>query len=72
MPSLSLGFRIESEEGPHNPGFAKAARTREAHVAALRAAKALAVSGLEILTDEELLKEAKREFDKMLENERLT
>lgn len=71
MPSLSLGFRIESEEGPHNPGFAKAARTREAHVAALRAGKALAVTGLEILADEELLKAAKKEFDEMLENERL-
>jgi metal-dependent amidase/aminoacylase/carboxypeptidase family protein len=69
MPSLSLGFRIKSEEGPHNPGFAKAARTREAHVAALRAGKALAVTGLEILTDEELLKAAKKEFDEMLETE---
>jgi amidohydrolase len=71
MPSLNLGFRIESEEGPHNPGFAKAARTREAHAAALRAAKALSVTGLEILTDEELLKAAKKEFYEMLENEGL-
>lgn len=69
MPSLSLGLRIESEEGPHNPGFAKAARTREAHVAALRAAKALAVTGLEILTHEKLLYKAKREFKDMLVNE---
>lgn len=69
MPSLSLGFKIESEEGPHNPGFAKAARTREAHAAALRAGKALAVTGLEILTDEKLLKAAKKEFDEMLEKE---
>ena len=71
MPSLNLGFRIESEEGPHNPGFSKAARTREAHGDALRAAKALAVTGLEILTDAELLKAAKTEFDEMLENEGL-
>ena len=69
MPSLSLGFRILSEEGPHNPGFAKAARTRDAHVRALRAAKALALTGLEVLTDEKLLKEAKREFADMLERE---
>jgi metal-dependent amidase/aminoacylase/carboxypeptidase family protein len=69
MPSLSLGFKIESEEGPHNPGFAKAARTREAHGAALRAGKALAVTGVEILTDVKLLKAAKKEFDEILENE---
>jgi metal-dependent amidase/aminoacylase/carboxypeptidase family protein len=66
MPSLSLGFRIESEEGNHNPKFADAARTVEAHNAALRAAKALSVTGLEILTDEKLLDEAKREFEEML------
>jgi metal-dependent amidase/aminoacylase/carboxypeptidase family protein len=69
MPSLSLGFKIDSVEGPHNPGFAKAARTKEAHVAALRAAKALAVTGLEVLADKELLKAAKKEFDQMLESE---
>lgn len=62
MPSLSLGFQIESEEGPHNPGFAKAARKRGAHDAALKAGKALAVTGLMTLVDEELLKAAKEEF----------
>ena len=63
MPSIILGFQIESEEGPHNPRFADAAATEAAHVAALRAAKALAITGLEILSDEELLEEAKREFE---------
>ncbi|TVY91248.1 Peptidase M20 domain-containing protein, partial [Lachnellula willkommii] len=69
MPSLSLGFKIESEDGPHNPGFAKAARTREAHDAALRAGKALAVTGLEILSSRDLLKAAREEFKEMLEGE---
>jgi amidohydrolase len=69
MPSLSLSFRIVSQEGPHNPGFAKAARMKDAHLRALRAAKALAVTGLEVLVDERLLREAKREFDDMLERE---
>ncbi|KAH7360643.1 hypothetical protein BKA65DRAFT_604067 [Rhexocercosporidium sp. MPI-PUGE-AT-0058] len=49
MPSLSLDFMIESEDGPHSPGFAASARTRQAHVAALRAGKGLAVTGLEVL-----------------------
>ncbi|TVY84113.1 Peptidase M20 domain-containing protein [Lachnellula suecica] len=62
MPSLSLSFQIDSEVGPHNPGFAKAARTRQAHNAALKAGKALAVTGLEILASEDLLKAAKEEF----------
>jgi len=70
MPSLSLGFRIESKEGPHNPGFAKAARTREAHDAALKAGKALAVTGLEILSNRDLLEAAKEEFKHILDEEK--
>lgn len=69
MPSISLGFKIESEEGNHNPKFTEAARTKAAHVAALKAAKALAVTGLEILTDQKLLDEAKKEFDELLKQE---
>lgn len=65
MPSLSLGFEIKSVEGPHNPGFADSARTRQAHVAALRAGKGLAVTGLEALSSEKLLKAAKEEFEEM-------
>jgi amidohydrolase len=65
MPSLSLGFEIESVEGPHNPGFAAAARTKEAHGKALRAGKGLAVTGLEVLTDKNLLRDAKAEFEQM-------
>ncbi|KAI9051872.1 hypothetical protein LZ554_004129 [Drepanopeziza brunnea f. sp. 'monogermtubi'] len=66
MPSVSLGFKIESVEGPHNPGFAKSARTMKAHNAALRAGKALAVTGLEALTDPSLMKAAKDEFEEIV------
>ncbi len=69
MPSLSLGFQIESKEGPHNPKFAEAARTMEAHEKALRAGKALAVTGVMCLTDDSLLKEAKKEFNEMKKKE---
>jgi metal-dependent amidase/aminoacylase/carboxypeptidase family protein len=69
MPSLSPGFMIESVEGPHNPGFAEAARTRQAHVAALRVGKALAVTGLEVLSNGELLKAVKKEFEEMLKEQ---
>jgi hypothetical protein len=71
MPSLSLGFRIDCEEGNHNPKFTEAARTMQAHVATMRVAKALALTSLEILTDENALTEAKKEFKEMLENEDL-
>ena len=66
MPSIMLGFAIESEEGNHNPKFTEAARTMQAHHAAIRAAKAIAVTGLDILVDEKLLAEAKKEFKEML------
>jgi len=66
MPSISLGFRIESEEGNHNPGFAEAAGTEEAHEKAMRAAKALAITGLDCLCDPDLLARAKREWGELV------
>lgn len=65
MPSLNLSFQIQSEEGPHNPRFADAARTREAHEKALRAGKGIAVTGLAVLADPNLLKAVKEEFEKI-------
>lgn len=47
------------------PDFEKAARTEEAHSNAMRVAKALAATALDILTRPELLAEAKQEFDEM-------
>lgn len=67
MPSISLGFGIKSEEGNHNPKFTEAARTMQAHEAALRATKALAVTGLDILANEDLLEKAKKEFEGHIE-----
>lgn len=73
MPSLSPNVWIRSEDekgrqlgGPHTPDFEKAAITEEAHSMALRAAKALAATAVEMLTRPELLAEAKSEFEKMI------
>ncbi|RDW87295.1 peptidase m20 [Coleophoma crateriformis] len=66
MPSLSYGFAIKSEAGPHNPGFAAAARTMQAHGRALRAGEILAYTGIQALIDEKLLKDAKDEFAEMV------
>ncbi|RDW73498.1 peptidase m20 [Coleophoma cylindrospora] len=67
MPSLSYGFAIKSEAGPHNPGFAAAARTMQAHGRALRAGEILAYTGIQALIDEKLLKDAKDEFAEMVQ-----
>jgi len=48
--------------GPHNPGFTEAARTKAAHEMALRTSKAMAASGIDILTQEGLLEEIQKEF----------
>lgn len=64
-------FWIRSEDkdgnqlgGPHTPAFEKAARTEEAHGISLRVGKALAATAVDMLTQPELLEEAKREFER--------
>ncbi|KAK6430360.1 hypothetical protein LTR95_013486 [Oleoguttula sp. CCFEE 5521] len=69
MPSLHAGFWIRSEDddgkqlgGPHTPDFAEAAATVEAHGCAMQVAMALAATAVEVLVNEKLLEEVKREF----------
>ncbi len=49
---------------PHTPGFAEAARTEDAERVMGIAAKALALTGLEVLTNPDLLKKMQEEFKK--------
>ncbi|KAK5728143.1 hypothetical protein LTR17_012152 [Elasticomyces elasticus] len=72
MPSIqpSCWIRSEDEEGkqlggPHTPDFERAARSEEAHSLAMRVAKALTATAVDVLTRPELLAEAKKEFDEM-------
>lgn len=69
---MQPNFWIRSEDkdgnqlgGPHTPDFEGAARTEEAHGLALRVAKALSGTAVDILMRPELLSEAKREFEEM-------
>lgn len=65
LPSLMPGFQIptgEEDVGPHNPEFAKAAGTKQAFECAMRVAKALAGTAVDILGRRELLDEVKREW----------
>lgn len=56
-------IRIRSSfGGPHTPDFEKASGTEEAHHLALRVAKALAATAVDVLTQPEFLQEVKREF----------
>lgn len=78
LPSLHTSIWIRSEDddgkqlgGPHTPDFTKAVRTEEAHSLAKRAAKALAVTAVDVLTCDGLLDEIKREFEEMKKAESL-
>lgn len=65
MPSLHSGFQIVSEFGPHNPGFAQAARSEDAHKRALTTGKALAAVAIDVLTRKGFLEEVKDEFERL-------
>ncbi|RDW82517.1 Zn-dependent exopeptidase-5 [Coleophoma cylindrospora] len=62
IPSLCPAFKLDCEVGGHNPGFAKAAGTKESFLAALRVSKALAGTAIEVLGSEEYLSEIKEEW----------
>lgn len=65
MPSLSAGFAIApgpGGTGPHNPGFAESAGTRDAYKRALRVGKGLAGTAADVLTVKGLLEEVKEEW----------
>ncbi|WPG98387.1 Hypothetical protein R9X50_00117700 [Acrodontium crateriforme] len=72
IPSISPNCWIRSEDetgkqlgGPHTPDFEKAARTEEAHELAMRVAKGLAATAVDILTTPTFLEEVRREFADM-------
>ena len=74
MPSLSPNFWIRSEDedgnqlgGPHTPAFEKAARAEEAHECAMRVAKALAATAVEVLLKPKVLEEIKKDFEQRSE-----
>ncbi|KAI0161166.1 hypothetical protein GGR52DRAFT_576568 [Hypoxylon sp. FL1284] len=67
MPSLSAGFAIPpgpGGNGPHNPEFAKAAGTRVAFERCLRVGKALAGTAVDVLTEDGLLAEVKKQWER--------
>ncbi|KAK2595485.1 hypothetical protein QQS21_006825 [Conoideocrella luteorostrata] len=66
VPSFHGGIAIPAESGVamHNPRFAAAAATDEAHAAAIKAAKGMAMLALRVLLDEEVATKARADFQK--------
>src|SRR5690606_24840915 len=63
VPSIHPFFGIPAQGGNHTPAFTEGAATDDAHEAALTAATLLAMTGLDLYTDPELLEKAKNEFE---------
>ena len=65
VPSFHGCFSIPTEQGVsmHNPGFAAAAATEDAHEAAIRSAKAMAMLAWNVLTKDDVAAKAKQDFE---------
>ena len=64
LPSIQPVFKIDTKGPNHTTLFEKAARTQSAHVATLRAARALAKTAATIYLTPDLYEQAWEEFKK--------
>lgn len=64
VPAIHPLFAVKTPEGSanHTQGFAAVANAADSQAPTLRVAKVLALTALDLFTDAELLREAKREF----------
>jgi len=62
VPSIHPTFGIGAFALNHTPGFTKVCATDAAHAAMLQVAQALAMTGVDVALDPELLRQAKEEF----------
>ncbi|KAG6886099.1 hypothetical protein C0993_002618 [Termitomyces sp. T159_Od127] len=65
LPGFHPVYAIPTEPngGNHTPKFTHAARTKEAHAAAIKVTKGLALTGLRVLSDELFFEEVKAAFE---------
>lgn len=56
-------IRAPDDSFPHHPSFAAAAGTDTAHEEALIVGKALALTGLDMVTDPKLLQQAREQWE---------
>jgi hypothetical protein len=66
VPSFHGSFAIPVSSGVacHNPDFATAASTEEAHDIAIKCAKGLAMLAVRVLVEEEVAEGAMRDFER--------
>jgi hypothetical protein len=62
LPSICSSFVICSAVGGHNPAFAHAAKTKASFETALKISKALAATGVEVLSRKGYLEDIKEEW----------
>ncbi|KAH8598633.1 hypothetical protein B0O99DRAFT_684022 [Bisporella sp. PMI_857] len=66
VPAIQVGFPIGGSAPVHNQGFRDVAGTDFAHEQAIKAAKVLALTGLEILQNETYSKAVRAEWEEMI------
>jgi amidohydrolase len=73
LPSIHPGFSIptESNGGNHTPAFTSAAATPEAHQACLEVCKALALTGLRVIGDDQFYAEVRATFEEDMATARI-
>jgi metal-dependent amidase/aminoacylase/carboxypeptidase family protein len=64
VPSIHPFFKIKDGVVPHTKEFAEAADTEEAFKATMIAAKALAMTGIDLLTSPETFNQVREQFEK--------
>lgn len=70
-PTLHTMFGISSLDNcfPHNPAFASAAGTDDAHIEAVVVGKSLALTGWDMLTDDDMYEAAHQQWKMEIERE---
>lgn len=63
VPLIHPTFNIRTTALNHSPAFTEAARTEDAHLESLRAAKGLCFTVLDVLGNDQLLRDIKEEFN---------
>ncbi|KAI0249794.1 hypothetical protein BJV78DRAFT_642956 [Lactifluus subvellereus] len=73
LPSIHPGFSIPTEPngGNHTPAFTSAAATPEAHQACLEVCKALALTGLRVIEDDQFYSDVRTTFEDDIANTRV-
>ncbi|GES62071.1 amidohydrolase [Aspergillus terreus] len=69
LPTLHTMFGIPADDGsfPHHPSFASAAGTDDAHEEAVIVGKSLALIGWEMITDDQLFEQAKKQWQEAIQ-----